>query len=158
MKFIVMKFLKLILILILISNCSLNKVIKHHGVHNLKIKNEKLKILNTNRNDVLSSLGFPSTKSTFDNDVWIYLERKITSSELKTLGKKKLIINDVLVLEFNPKGILIKKDLLSMNDMNNLKILETDTMVANKKNTFIRTFIKSFKQKINDPLGVKKAK
>ena len=45
-----------------------------------------------------------------------------------------------------------------MNDMNNLKILETDTMVANKKNTFIRTFIKSFRQKINDPLGVKKAK
>ena len=158
MKFIVMKFLKLILILILISNCSLNKVIKHHGVHNLKIKNEKLKILNTNRNDVLSSLGFPSTKSTFDNDVWIYLERKITSSELKTLGKKKLIINDVLVLEFNPKGILIKKDLLSMNDMNNLKIVENNTSVVDKKNTFIHTFINSLKQKINDHLGVKKAK
>ena len=153
-----MKFLKLILILILTSNCSLNKVVKHHGVHNLKIKNEKLKILNTNRNDVISSLGFPSTKSTFDNDVWIYLERKITSSELKTLGKKKLIINDVLVLEFNPKGILVKKDLLSMNDMNNLKILESNTQVANKKNSFIRTFVSSLRQKINDPLGLKKAK
>ena len=153
-----MKFLKLILILILTSNCSLNKVVKHHGVHNLKIKNEKLKILNTNRNDVISSLGFPSTKSTFDNDVWIYLERKITSSELKTLGKKKLIINDVLVLEFNPKGILVKKDLLSMNDMNNLKILESNTQVANKKNSFIRTFVSSLRQKINEPLGLKKAK
>ena len=117
-----------------------------------------MKILNTNRNDVISSLGFPSTKSTFDNDVWIYLERKITSSELKTLGKKKLIINDVLVLEFNPKGILVKKDLLSMNDMNNLKILESNTQVANKKNSFIRTFVSSLRQKINDPLGLKKAK
>jgi len=153
-----MKFLKLILILILISNCSLNKVVKHHGVHNLKIKNEKLKILNTNRNDVLTSLGFPSTKSNFDNDVWIYLERKITSSELKTLGKKKLIINDVLVLEFNSKGILIKKDLLSINDMNNLKIVENNTRVYDKKNTFIRTFTNSLRQKISDPLGVKKAK
>jgi len=158
MKFIVMKFLKLILILIFIFNCSLNKVVKHHGVHNLKIKNEKLKILNTNRNDVLTSLGFPSTKSNFDNDVWIYLERKITSSELKTLGKKKLIINDVLVLEFNSKGILIKKDLLSINDMNNLKIVENNTRVYDKKNTFIRTFTNSLRQKISDPLGVKKAK
>ena len=154
-----MKKIYIILLSILfISNCSLNKVIKHHGVHNLKLKNKKLEVLTTNRNDVISNLGFPSTKSSFDNDVWIYLERKITTSEFKTLGKKKLIINDVLVLEFNTKGILVKKDLLSMNDMNNLKILETDTMVANKKNTFIRTFIKSFRQKINDPLGVKKAK
>ena len=117
-----------------------------------------MKILNTNRNDVLTSLGFPSTKSNFDNDVWIYLERKITSSELKTLGKKKLIINDVLVLEFNSKGILIKKDLLSINDMNNLKIVENNTRVYDKKNTFIRTFTNSLRQKISDPLGVKKAK
>ena len=153
-----MKILKFILVIILISNCSLNKVVKHHGVHNLKIKNEKLKILSSNTNDVMSNLGFPSTKSTFDNDVWIYLERKITSSELKTLGKKKLITNDVLILEFNNKGILVKKDFLSINDMNKLKIIESNTVVANKKNTFISTFVSSLKQKINDPLGVKKAK
>ena len=106
----------------------------------------------------MSNLGFPSTKSTFDNDVWIYLERKITSSELKTFGKKKLITNDVLILEFNNKGILVKKDFLSINDMNKLKIIESNTVVANKKNTFINTFVSSLKQKINDPLGVKKAK
>ena len=153
-----MKILKFILVIILISNCSLNKVVKHHGVHNLKIKNEKLKILSSNTNDVMSNLGFPSTKSTFDNDVWIYLERKITSSELKTFGKKKLITNDVLILEFDNKGILVKKDFLSMNDMNKLKIIESNTVVANKKNTFISTFVSSLKQKINDPLGVKKAK
>tara|TARA_B100000795_G_C22525651_1_gene333104 strand:+ start:44 stop:520 length:477 start_codon:yes stop_codon:yes gene_type:complete len=158
MKFVVMKILKLFVLFIVISNCTLNKVIKHHGVHNLKLKNEKLELLTSNSNDVISNLGFPSTKSLFDNDVWIYLERKITSSELKSLGKRKLIINDVLVLEFNTKGILVKKDLLSMNDMNNIKILKNSTMVASKKNAYIRTFIKSLKQKINDPLGVKKAK
>ena len=115
-------------------------------------------MLTSNSNDVISNLGFPSTKSLFDNDVWIYLERKITSSELKSLGKRKLIINDVLVLEFNTKGILVKKDLLSMNDMNNIKILKNSTMVTRKKNAYIHAFIKSLKQKINDPLGVKKAK
>ena len=45
-----------------------------------------------------------------------------------------------------------------MNDMNKLKIIESNTVVANKKNTFINTFVSSLKQKINDPLGVKKAK
>ena len=76
---------------IFISNCTLNKVVKHHGVHNLKKKSDKLELFNTNSNDVISRLGIPSTKSTFDNDVWIYLERKVTSSELKTMGKKKII-------------------------------------------------------------------
>ena len=74
------------------------------------------------------------------------------------LGKKKLITNDVLILEFNNNGILVKKDFLSINDMNKLKIIESNTVVANKKNTFINTFVSSLKQKINDPLGVKKAK
>ena len=82
----------------------------------------------------------------------------MTSSELKTLGTKKLLINDVLVLEFNTKGILVKKDLLSMSDMNNLKISNNGTKVVNKKNAFIKTFLSSLKQKINDPIGIKKAK
>jgi outer membrane protein assembly factor BamE (lipoprotein component of BamABCDE complex) len=54
-------------------------------------------------------IGPPSTKSTFDNDVYIYIERK-TSSKLVKLGKKKLIKNDVLVLEIDNKGILLAKN------------------------------------------------
>ena len=152
-----MKFIKFIIILIFITNCTLNKVVKHHGVHNLKKKNDNLEVLITNRNDVISNLGNPSTKSAFDNDIWIYLERKITSSELKSLGTEKLLINDVLVLEFNTEGILIEKKLLTMDNMNDIAILEENTVV-NRKNAFVQTFVKSLKQKINDPLGVKKAK
>ena len=153
-----MKFFKLILIFIFISNCALNKVVKHHGVHNLKKKNAKLELLNTNSNDVIVLLGVPSTKSSFDNDVWIYLERKMTSSNLKSLGKTKLMINDVLVLEFNNKGLLVKKEFLSSSDMNNLKMSKNETNVTNKKNSFVYSFLSSVRQKINDPLGIKKAK
>jgi len=153
-----MKFLKLILILVFISNCSLNKVVKHHGVHNLEKKTAKLELLSTNSNDVISQLGFPSTKSSFDNEIWIYLERKTTSSQIRSLGKKKLILNNVLILEFDTKGMLTKKDFLSIEDMNNLKISKGSTEIINQKNTFVNSFIKSLKQKINDPLGVKKAK
>ena len=42
--------------------------------------------------------------------------------------------------------------------MNNLKIIEANTETINKKNSFIYTFLSSLRQKINDPLGMKKAK
>ena len=153
-----MKVFKLFLILIFISNCTLNKVVKNHGVHNLEKKGNKLELLKTNSNDVISQLGYPSTKSSFKDDVWIYLERKITSSEFRTLGKKKLILNDVLVLEFNNQGILIEKKFLSSKDMNNIKIADDNTMTINKKSSFIYSFLRSLRQKINDPLDNKKAR
>ena len=153
-----MKILKLVFIIIFISNCTLNKVVKHHGVHNLKKKSDKLELQSTNTNDVIRDLGIPSTKSTFDNDVWIYLERKITSSELKTLGRKKLLLNDVLILDFNKRGILVKKEFLTMDDMNDYTMVEDNTQVLNRRTSFVSTALTSLRQKINDPLGKKKAK
>ena len=112
----------------------------------------------SNTNDTIKKLGVPSTKSTFDNDVWIYMERKFTSSELKTLGKEKLIINNILVLEFDNKGLLVEKQFFSINDMNNMDILTDSTQVLSKKKNFVKTFTKSLIKKINDPLGIKKAR
>ena len=127
-------------------------------MHNLKKKNDKLEISGTNRNDVLLQLGLPSTKSSFDNEVWIYMERKTTSSQLKSLGKQKLLLNDVLILEFDTKGMLVKKDFLTKDHMNKLKISSNETEIINQKNTFIDNFLTSLRQKINDPLGVKKSR
>ena len=117
-----------------------------------------MEIFETNSNDIIKKLGIPSTKSTFENDIWIYIERKFTSSELGSLGKQKLIVNDVLVLELNTKGMLVEKKILSIDDMNDLKITDNKTLVLNKKEAFVDTFISSLRKKINDPLGIKKAK
>ena len=144
--------------LISISNCSLKKVEKRHGIYNLKKKSDKLQLFQSNTNDIIKKLGVPSTKSTFDNDVWIYMERKFTSSELKTLGKEKLLVNNVLVLEFDNKGLLVKKNLLSIDEMNNIDISADETLVLNKKKNFVNSFLTSLIKKINDPLGIKKAK
>ena len=85
----------------------MNKVVLHHGVHNLEKKQTKLLINQSNRNDILQLIGPPSTKSSFDNDVFIYIERKTSSSKLSKLGKKKLMVNNVLVLEIDrPDGLL----------------------------------------------------
>tara|TARA_B110000971_G_C19829058_1_gene417077 strand:- start:122 stop:586 length:465 start_codon:yes stop_codon:yes gene_type:complete len=152
------KFFIITILLISISNCSLKKVEKRHGVYNLKKKSAKLELFQTNTNDTIKKLGVPSTKSTFDNDVWIYMERKFTSSELKTLGKEKLLINNVLVLEFDNKGLLVEKKFLSIDKMNNIDISTDETLVLNKKKNFINTFLSSIIRKINDPLGMKKAR
>ena len=39
---------------------------------------------------LLKLLGSPSTKSTFDNDLWIYIERKTDNSSLTKFGRKEL--------------------------------------------------------------------
>ena len=152
------KFLILLTLLIFISNCSLKKVEKHHGVYNLEKKSDKLELFQTSTNDVIINLGIPSTKSLFDNDVWIYMERKYTTTKLSSLGKENLLVNNVLVLEFNNKGMLVKKELLKIDKMNNLRISDSKTSVVNKKESFINNFLTSLRKKINDPLGVKKAK
>ena len=152
------KFFIITILLISISNCSLRKVEKHHGVYNLKKKSDKLELFQSNTNDTIKKLGVPSTKSTFDNDVWIYMERKFTSSELKTLGRNKLLLNNVLVLEFDNKGLLVEKKLLSIDEMNNIDISADETPVLNKKKNFVNSFLTSLIKKINDPLGIKGAK
>ena len=148
----------LILIFLIISNCTLNKVIKHHGVNYLENKQDKLEVLVSNQNDIVSLLGPASIKSTFDNDIWIYMERKTTVSQIRTLGKKKILSNNVLILEIDNMGLLVKKDFLDMNDMNQLKISKSETNVMNKKDNFITSVLSSLRRKINDPLGVRKAK
>ena len=98
----------LLLTFIFILSCTTNKVVKHHGVHFLDKKQKKLEINTTNKNDIIKLLGEPSTKSSFDNDVWIYIERKISTGSIFKLGKEKLITNNVLVLEIDDLGLLAK--------------------------------------------------
>ena len=144
------------ILFIFIPNCSLNEVVNHHGVHFLEKKQEKLVLNKTNKNDILENLGPPSTISTFDNDLWIYLERKESKSTIVTLGKRKLIVNNVLILEMDEMGILVKKSFIDKNDMNKLKFSKNTTNVISSKDSFIQDFLIGLKQKINDPLGQKK--
>ena len=147
------KILYIIFFCLIVTNCSFKKVVKHHGVPFLEKKQEKLIVNKSNKNDIRTILGNPSTTSQFDNDVWIYIERKQTQSELKKLGKMKIFKNDVLVLEIDNYGILKKKEFFNKEDMEKIKIVKTTTEAGFTRNSFVYNFMSSMRQKINDPLG-----
>ena len=147
------KILYIIFLSLIVANCSFKKIVKHHGVPFLEKKQSSLVINKTNKNDIIEILGNPSTKSKFDNDVWIYIERKQTQSKLTNLGKMKIYKNDVLVLEIDNYGILKKKDFYNKDDMKNLEIVKSTTESGFRRNTFVYDFMSSMRQKINDPLN-----
>ena len=147
------KILYIIFLSLIVANCSFKPVVKHHGVPFLEKKQSSLLINKTNKNDIRKILGNPSTKSKFDNDVWIYIERKQTQSKLTNLGRMKIYKNDVLVLEIDNYGILKKKEFYNIDDMKNLKLVKSTTESGFRRNTFVYDFMSSMRQKINDPLG-----
>ena len=147
------KILYIIFISLIVTNCSPKKVVKNHGVPFLEKKQSSLVVNKTNKNDIRKILGNPSTISKFDKDIWIYIEREQTQSELKNLGKMIIDKNNVLVLELNQYGILKKKTFYDKNDMENIKIVEATTISGFKRNSFMYNFMSSMRQKINDPLG-----
>ncbi len=150
-----MKILLIILTLFL-SNCKLNKIVKHHGIHNLENKSKELIINSSNINDINKILGPPSSTSYFNNDVLIYLEQKTSNSKLLKLGKRKLIANNVLMLEIDNRGMLVKKRLLNKSDINRLRVSMKETNVSSDKDSFLIKSLSSVMKKIDDPLGKKR--
>ena len=150
------KLLYIFFLALVVTNCSFKKVVDHHGVPFLEKKQKQLMINKTTSNDVRKILGTPSTRSKFDNDVWIYIERKQTQSRLRNLGQMKIFKNNVLVLEIDNYGILKKKEFYDMDDMKKIKIAEETTEANFSRNSFIYEFMSSMRQKINDPLGKRK--
>tara|TARA_B100001057_G_scaffold495657_1_gene595219 strand:- start:2152 stop:2613 length:462 start_codon:yes stop_codon:yes gene_type:complete len=148
----------LILLFVFLASCSLDQIVQHHGVHNLEKKQEKLKINYTNKNDILSQIGPPSTKNTFDNDIYIYIERKTTGSKLSKFGKKRIIKNDILILEIDKTGILLSKKFYNKDDMKNINFDEKITGINYTKRSFIYNFLSSLRQKVDDPMGKKRIK
>ena len=143
---------------LIISNCNLKQNIEHHGVHMLDEKGKKLIISENNKNDVIKILGPPSVESSFDNDLMFYIERKILVRGLTRLGKRQILTNNVLIVEVDSRGILIKKEFIDLNQMNDLDISNRITEIDYQKSSFIYDFLSSMRQKVNDPLGKKTKK
>ena len=146
----------LLIFLILVTSCTTNKVVKHHGINSLEKKQAKLIIKKSNKNDILELLGPPSTKSTFNNDLWIYIERDRVNRSALALGNTKIEKNNVLIIEIDNMGLLAKKDFVDISKLNNNEFTENITSNTYSKKSFIYNFLTSVRQKINDPFQNRK--
>ena len=146
----------LIILAIFLTSCKLNKVVNHHGIHNLEAKSKELLIKQSNINQIRNLLGPPSSTSYFDEDILIYLERKTSNSKLLKLGKKKLIANNVLLLEVDNRGILVNKEFLNQDDLNKLVFTNKTTKTIADQESFVSRALSGVITKIDDPLGKKR--
>ena len=147
-----------ILILLFITSCSTNKVVTNHGSYLIIEKSKELAINVSNKNDILNALGPPSSKSTFNENIWIYIERKKESTSIFTLGRKKLIKNNVLVVKLDNFGILKEKNIYDLNNYTDLKFSQTLTSQGYEKNSYVYNVLTSLRNKINAPITKKRTK
>ena len=138
----------LLIILIFSTGCQRNEIIETHGISYLE-KREKLIVLQkSNKNDTVKILGQPATKGMLNDNLWIYIERTKTQGKLLKLGRKNLVKNNVLVLEFNKYGILSKKEFYDKENMKKVSFAKVITENEIKKENFIYSFLSSIRQKM----------
>ena len=145
----------LFILYLLLNNCNLNKITRSHGIQFLEKKQNEV-FLNQNKNEIRSILGPPSTVSTFDENTWFYLEKQISGTKVTKLGKTELNKNNILVLKFDNRGILIEKDFFDKNDLREIEFEKNTTTTDINKKSVIGQFLYGIKQKIDDPLGLKR--
>jgi len=138
----------LLIILLFITACQRNEIVKTHGIAYLE-KREKLIIINkSNKNDTINVLGQPSTKGMTDGNLWIYIERTNSRGKLLKFGKDYTKKNNVLVLEFDKYGILAKKEFYNKDMMNKVSFAKDVTQNEILKENFIYSFLSSVRQKM----------
>ena len=142
----------IILIFIFILNCSGNKVTNYHGNKLLNNKYEMIEVNITNKNDLIKIIGVPSTISDFNQNKWFYFERLKTNQSLIKLGAQKIKRNNILIVELDDKGVLKSKQLLDLNNMNDIKYIKTVTTKEFKNNSTMYNIFSSLREKINAPL------
>ena len=145
-----MKYIFLLPFFLFIINCSVNKVSNSHGTRFVDAKYNKIMINKTNKNDVRKLIGPPSSISKFTGN-WFYIERKKTNQSIFRFGKKKIFENNIIILEFNSMGMVSKKDLLNINDMNDIKISKEITTKKYGQDNALYDIFSSLRDKLNAP-------
>ena len=69
------KYLLTIIIFLSITNCTLNKVVKHHGVHFLDKKHNKLILNISNKNDIINEFQSRLVNSNINSEIDISIEQ-----------------------------------------------------------------------------------
>ena len=80
---------------------------------------------------------------------WSYIE----TIEKKTLGKRQIIKNTMLILEFDNRGILQKKKIFNKDDFQNVKFDQSESESLGVSNSFSKRIFSSIKKRAQNRLG-----
>ena len=125
---------------ILLTSCGL-KVVDNHG----QIFDNNL---STTKDEIVSILGYPSIKSSFDNEKsWFYVSsefKKFVFLDGKNTDQK------IIIFEFSENNVLSKKMILSKEDINSIDHEITVTDSSGKKLSWYKEFFRNLNP---DPFG-----
>ena len=118
----------------------------------LEAKYDKIEINKSNKNDLIKIIGPPSSISEFNKNKWFYIERLKTNQSLIKLGNQKIKKNNILIVELDSRGVLKKKELLNLDNMNDIKYSKFITSKEFKDDKFLSGVFSSLREKINAPM------
>tara|TARA_X000000950_G_scaffold24206_1_gene25913 strand:- start:118 stop:582 length:465 start_codon:yes stop_codon:yes gene_type:complete len=133
---------------IILLGCQIKESTNNHGILFLENRANKLKLNETNKNDVVKLIGFPHSKSIDNENEWIYIERVFVKGEFHKLGQNVLKSNNILFLEFDKYGILLNKRLFNKNDIKKIEFSKKITENDLSKKSFVEGLFSSLKSKM----------
>ena len=153
-----MKKIIFFLLILAVTNCSTKKLEVTHGLVNLDKKKDEITIGKSNKNDILDIFGPPSTVSTFNENIWIYIELKKVNQSIVKLGKKKIKKNNTLIVKFDNRSLVNKVDFIDIDNLNQLKLSDKETEKEFTTNNMLFNVLTNLREKINAPVRRKQNK
>jgi len=140
-----MKKTLLIILIFLTFSCKLTPVNKISGIQNIEEKIKKIDVGKSNKNDIIKILGYSIVSEPNNENIWYYMEMQETRN---FFGKKKITKELVLVLEFDNRSILYKKEIYDSNNKNQIFFDEDKTVSRTIDKNFVKDFLSSTRKRL----------
>lgn len=128
-------------------SCNLPQALTNHGIPNLEQKRELFVVNYSNKNDVIKEIGETIIKEYINENIWVYSEIQLKNN---FFGKKELIKNNFLILEFDSRGILIEKKFLNKNDVKKIHLDKDMVETFAMEDSLTKRFLTSMRKRITN--------
>ncbi|MBD9386559.1 outer membrane protein assembly factor BamE [Rhizobium sp. CG4] len=122
----------------LLSACSSTTDIFHNGY---VVDEQSLQLIpvGSSREQVLLTMGTPSTTATFDNEVFYYISQK--RERKAAFMKPKLVEQNILAIYFSKDGVVDKKANYTMQDGKVFDTISRTTPTGGRDLTFLQQLL-----------------
>ncbi len=130
------KILLALTVLCFIHACAPISATRGHLIETQDI--EKIEKGSTTGDQILSIFGTPSSRTLFDENVWLYIGKK---TERYAFFRDKVIEQRVLLVEFDDDNIVRDYAILTAEDMEDIRYVEKITPTAGDELTIIQQLV-----------------